>query len=175
MKKWGIPMTDLINILLLVPLVSILIYIIPVCYLDVRYREVNNWYWLPLLIVNVPTAVYLYVSVWYPWYCLLISLIIIGIFAFMVRIDFLNGADFIFLACIALFWIVNPHPLPHSIQIQFYLYLLISMLVTAAAVLCLNYLRGERKSWIAMMQEYPRGVPYILPVSFAFVLSYLLG
>jgi Flp pilus assembly protein protease CpaA len=168
-------MTADINILLLIPLVSILLYCIPVCYLDVRYREVNNWYWLPLVLVNLPGTAYLYVEGWYPWYCLIISLITVGIFAAMVQIDLLNGADFIFLSFIALFWIINPHPFPHGIQVQFYVYLLVSMILTSGCILLLNYVRGERKGWVAMMQDYPRGVPYMLTISLAFILSYLWG
>jgi hypothetical protein len=93
----------------------------------------------------------------------------------MVRLDLLNGADFLFLVFIALFWIVNPNPFPHGIQVQFYIYLIVAMLVTAGAVFLINYLKGERKGWIEMMQDYPRGVPYMLTISFAFVMSYLWG
>ena len=168
-------MTELINTLLLVPLVSIMAYIFPLCVLDIWYREVENYYWLPLVLVNVPVAAYLYVEGWYPWYCFLISIVTIGIFAAMVWFDLLMGADFWFLAFISLFWIVNPNPFPHGIQAQFYVYLIASMLLTAIAVLVVNYLRGERKGVLAMVQDYPRGVPYILTISLAFVLELFVG
>jgi len=168
-------MTELINILLLVPLVSILLYIIPMCYLDAKYREVNHWYWLPIILVNVPVTAYLYVEGWYPWYAFVISLIICGIFLVVMRLGLLNGADFLFLAFVALFWIVNPHPFPHGIQAQFYIYLIVSMLVTAGMILAINYMKGERKGLVAMMQDYPGGVPYMLTISLAFILSWRLG
>ena len=164
-----------IDILLLIPLVSILLYIPILCYLDIRYREIEHWYWLPLVLVNVPVVVYLYVEGWYPWYAFVISLITCGIFLVVMKLGLLNGADFLFLLFISLFWIVNPNPWPHGIQFQFYVYLMVAMLVSAGGVLVLNYLRGERKGWIPMMQDYPRGVPYMLTISLAFILSYLLG
>jgi hypothetical protein len=168
-------MTELVNTLLLVPLVTILAYIFPVCALDIWYREVENKYWIPLLVVNTPVAAYLYVEGWYPIYCLAISVVIIGIFAAMVWFDFLNGADFWFLAFIAMFWIVNPNPFPHGIQVQFYVYLIVAMLITAGAVLVVNYFKGDRKGLVAMMQDYPRGIPYMLTISLAFVMSYFWG
>lgn len=166
---------ELINILLLIPLVSILLYIIPLCYLDIRYREVEHWYWLPLVLVNVPVMVYLYVSEWYPWYAFVISVVTCGIFLAVMRLGLLNGADFLFLVFISLFWIVNPNPWPHGIQAQFYVYLIVAMLVTAGAVLTVNYLKGERKGLVAMMQDYPRGIPYMLTISLAFVMSWVWG
>lgn len=165
----------LIDTLLLVPLVSVLLYIIPLCYLDIRYREVEHWYWLPLVLVNVPVMVYLYVSEWYPWYAFVISVVTCGIFLAVMKLGLLNGADFMFLIFIALFWIVNPYPLPHGIQAQFYVYLIVAMLVTSGCILGINYVKGERKGLVAMMQDYPRGVPYMLTVSLAFVLSWRLG
>jgi len=168
-------MTELVNILLLVPLVSILLYIIPMCYLDIKYREVNHWYWTPLVLVNVPVAAYLYVEGWYPPYAFAISLVTCGIFFTVLKLGLLNGADFLFLIFIALFWIVNPNPWPHGIQAQFYIYLIVAMLVTAGVVLAINYMKGERKGLVAMMQDYPRGVPYMLPISFGFLLSLVIG
>lgn len=167
---------DTTNTLLLIPVVSIMAYIFPLCVLDVWYREVENWYWLPLILVNFPGMLYFYYTGLYPIYCLAISLVTIGIFAYMVRIDLLNGADFIFLSLIALFWIVNPNPWPHGVQLQFYVYLIVAMLITAAVLPFANYLRGKRSdSLYEMMSNYPRGVPYMLTISFAFVLSYLWG
>jgi hypothetical protein len=169
-------MTDCINTLLLIPLCSIMAYLVPLCVFDIYYREVNHWYWLPLVFVNVPVMAYLYFTGWYPWYCFLISIIVIGVFSAMVKVGLLNGADFLFLLFISLFWIVNPHPLPHGVQIQFYFYLLVAMLITAGILPIANYLRGVKSdSILELMSTYPRGVPFMLPVSFAFCLSYLVG
>ena len=168
-------MTELINTLLLIPVVTIMAYIVPVCLLDIWYREVENWYWVPLIVVNVPVAAYLYVSGWYPWYCLLISLVIVGIFAALVELHLLNGADFIFLACIALFWIVNPNPFPHGIQLQFYFYLLTAMALAGLGAFILNLLADRKGTWIEMVSTIPGGIPFMLPISLAFVMSYLWG
>ena len=165
-----------IETLLLVPLCSIMAYLFPVCVLDIKYREVNPFLWAPLLIVNVPVMVYLYVSEWYPWYCFLISLVTCGIFYAIWKTDLLQGADYLFLSFIALFWIVNPHnPWPHGIQIQFYFYLLATMAVTAVLVFIYNVWSDRKGTWIQMLQDYPRGIPFMLPISLAFVLSYFLG
>jgi Flp pilus assembly protein protease CpaA len=164
-----------LDTLLLIPLYSILLYIVPLCYLDLKYREVNNWYWLPLVLVNAPVTAYMYWYGWYPWYCLLTSIIITGIFAVMVLIDFLNGADFLFLLFITFFWIINPNPWPHGIQLQFYFYLLTAMAITAIITFSLNCRAKRYGSWIEMINNYPRGVPFMLSISLAFILSYLLG
>jgi Flp pilus assembly protein protease CpaA len=151
-------------------------YIVPLCILDIELREVNHWYWTPLVLVNLPVMIYMYYTGSYPWWCFLISLIIIGIFAAMTKLGLLNGADFMFLLFISLFWIVNPNPWPHGIQVQFYFYLLVAMLLTAAVLPFANYLRGVKSDNILeLMSTYPRGVPFILPISLGFVLSYAVG
>jgi len=168
---------DFIQTLLLIPLISIMTYLIPICVFDILDREVEPLYWIPLLIINIPVMIYLYLTEWYPWYCFVISLVTIFIFSAMFKLELLQGADYLFLSFISMFWIVNPHnPWPHGVQIQFYIYLMIAMLITAAILPFANYLRGVTSdNLLEMMSTYPRGVPFMLPISAAFLLSYLFG
>lgn len=164
------------HIAILVPVISFLIYIPILCYLDIRSREVDHWIWLPLVIPNSIIAAYMYLIGSYPWYSLLISLIVIGIFFYCQKNHLIEGADYIFLCCITMFFVVNPFPYAHGLmQIPFYIYLIVSMMVTALGVLAYNYLAGNRWGLVDMMSRYPRGIPFMLPISAAFIVTLLWG
>jgi hypothetical protein len=89
---------------------------------------------------------------------------------------YLEGADFLFLCLISAFWVVNPYPHPHGLmQIIFYIYLAFVSAMTAIVVLGYNILNGNEWELIDMMSHYPRGVPYIIPISVAFLMSVVFG
>jgi len=164
------------NILILFPVISFLIYVPILCYLDIKEREVEHWVWLPLVIPNAILLAYMHYINSYPWYSFVISLIMCGIFFYCQKRELIGGADFIYLCCISLFFVVNPFPYPHGLmQIPFYIYIMIAMAVTALATLAYNYISGNRWTVFEMMSRYPRGIPFMLPISVAFLLTLELG
>ena len=171
---------DLINSSLWVVMAVFLLYIPVLCYLDLRYREVEPRYWWPLLIVCIPITGSMYLSDQYPWFSLLISIVMCGIFYAVFRFGYLEGADFLFLCFISAFWVVNPNPWPHGLmQVIFYIYLIVAMLITAGYIMVYNINRGylvrSIPDMVRLFSDYPNGFPFMLPISLAFVLSVVLG
>jgi len=169
-------MTPLDNILLQIPIISLLLYVPVVCYADLKWREIPHLWWLPLWAVNVPVMVWFYLVGFYPIYALPISLIMAGIFWTMHQFDYLQGADTLWLWAISLFFVLNPVPILHGPeQFIFYLYLMAMMILTAPVLFFLNALQGIRGNLYIMMSNWPRGVPLVLPISAAFLLTVVLG
>jgi hypothetical protein len=169
-------MTPLDTILLQIPVISLLIYVPVVCYADLKWREIPHLWWLPLWAVNVPVMVWLYSIGLYPIYALPISLIMAAIFWTMHQFDYIQGADLIWLWAISLFFVLNPVPFLHGPeQLIFYLYLMAMMILTAPVLFFLNLARGSHGTLKEMMSEWPRGVPLVLPISAALLLTVVLG
>lgn len=170
-------MTSLIDTLLWINLVVILIYIPVLCYLDVRYREVNPILWAPMLLICGGITAYLYLTGFYPWYSLVISLVMCLIFHLVFRSGYIEGADYLFLCGISMFWVMTPvGGYAHGLmQLLFYPYLIAAMAITALLVFAYNLLKGSRLDIVTMMSYYPGGVPFMLPISAAFVMSVVMG
>ena len=162
--------------LLWINLVAFLLYIPVICYLDIRYREVNPLHWIPLVLVASPILIYALVSELIPWYSPVISGVMILIFYLAMHLGYLEGADYLFLCLISIFWVVNPTPYPHGLmQIVFYIYFLFVSAMTAVVVLIYNIIKGNNWGPVDMMSRYPRGVPYLVPISIAFLMSVMYG
>ena len=163
--------------LLEIIVLTFLCYIPVLCYLDIRYREINyEVYMIPLFLIGTPITAYMYISGLYPITSLILSGIMAAIFYYIYRHNYLQGADVVFLLFISMFWVVNPFPVPHGpMWIIFIIYLIIAMTITAGIILIYNYLKGHRWELVDMMSAYPGGIPVILPISAAFILSVMFG
>lgn len=162
--------------LLEIIVLTFLFYIPVLCYLDIRYREIDHRTWIGIFLIGTPITSYLYISGLYPLTSLILSVIMAAIFYYAYTRHYIEGADFMFLFWITMFWVVNPFPVPHGpMQIIFYLYLVVTMIITAGVVLAYNYAKGNRWGLVEMMSCYPGGVPFILPISAAFILSVVMG
>ena len=169
-------MTPIEEIMLRIPVVTLLLYVPFICYADLKWREIPFKWWLPLLAVDLPILIYFNYTGYFPPQVAILSLIMVGMFWVMHRLDFIQGSDFIFLAAISLFFVVAPFPVPHwGAQILFYLYLIAAMIFTAPVLFYLNYRRGFRGSFRAMVSEWPGGIPLILPISAALLMTVVLG
>lgn len=170
-------MMPLIDTLLWINLIAFLSYIPIVCYLDVKYREVDPRMWIPMLAICIPIAVFMYLTnYWYPWYSFVISLVMCLIFYVAMYKEYIEGADFLFLIFISLFWVMSPLYGAHGLmQIPFYIYFAFTSAVTAIYILGYNILDGQEWGVVKMMSDYPRGFPYMLTISSAFLLSVILA
>ena len=180
------------DIAILVPVISILAVIPALCYFDVMARQVNDLFWLVIASVNLPGAVFLYTTGAYPSWVLFGSGLMAGVFIMVHRAGFIEAADTIFLCLISAFFVINPWPLPHgTVQIMFICVLISMMVLTSVIVLVYNALKGNRFGFIGdirtsqpsemlehlvkMMSTYPGGVPFMLPISAAFILTVMIG
>jgi len=169
-------MTPLDELLLRLPVVSLLAYLPFIIYADLKWRQVPSHWWLPLWGLNLPIMLYFYYSGIYTIPMAILSMVMVGIFWVMHRLDIIQGADTVFLWAISLFFVAAPFPFPHgNAQVIFYLYLVAMMILTAPVLLFLNLRRGFRGSLPAMMSEWPRGVPLLLPISAALVIAVVVG
>jgi hypothetical protein len=160
------------DIAILIPVISILAAIPFVCYSDIKAREVNDIFWLLLIGTNVPGMGYLYFEGYYQLFTLVTSIVMIGIFYLITKKGLIQQADGIFLSIISLFYIINPWPLPHgSVQLAFMVNLVTMMICTAVIVLGVNIWRGNRFDMVKMLSYYPEGIPFMLPISLAFILT----
>ena len=160
--------TDLLWIIL----AMFLAYIPVLCYLDLKYREVNHWIWTPMFLIGTCITVYMYIQGYYLLDTLVGTLLSILIFYVLMETDYIQGADFLFLSFITAFWIINPYPINHGMmQLIFFIDLLTIMILTSLVVLIYNIVKGNRWGLIKMMNTYPRGLPYMIPISVAFLMS----
>jgi hypothetical protein len=163
----------LTELLIRIPALSLLAYIPLVCYLDLKRRMVPLFLWLPLWVVNMPVAFYLYREGLYPVATIPLSLIIGAFLYAAMRVGAyqnLNGDDLLYLWAISAFFIINPFPVPHGIAfVGFYIYLVAAMLLTVPVVMFLN-IRAGRKGL-----QYPGGIPMMLPISAALMMTVVMG
>ena len=155
----------------------ILCYIPALCYWDIRYREIpHHIIWVPMFLVGTSITSYNYISGSYPLDSLVVSIVMVATFYWMYLREYLQGADFMFLTFISAFWVINPFPVPHGLmQIMFYIYLLVFTLITAGLVLAYNIWKGNRWGLKDMVSTFPGGVPYVLTISAAFLVSLVIG
>lgn len=164
------------DILLWINFLVLLAYVPVVCYLDIKYREVHPYLWIPMVIVCTPIISYMLASGYYPWYTLMISFVMIVVFKAAMMKHYIEGADFLYLSLISLYWVVTPVGWVHGLmQVQFYIYLLFVSFITATVILAYNYLSDNRWDIAMMMSEYKNGIPYMVPISAAFLLSVVFG
>ena len=153
------------------PVLSLLAYVPKVCWLDVKNREVEHTWWIPLWVVNLPVLAYMYRIGAYPAVSLGISVTMIGLFYWLVLTKWMEGADFLWLAAISLFFVINPWPVPHGLmQFPFLIFLVAALLATRMILAGWNLRQGNQ--WNA---PYPRGVPMMLPISAALVMTVVMG
>lgn len=155
--------------------ITFLCYIPVLWYLDIRHREIDHRIWVWLFLIGTPITAWMYITGLYPINSLVLSIVMVAIFYFAYLKDYLQGADFMYLFFISVFWVINPIPVPHGLmQILFYIYLMATLILTASVVLIYNYWKGYRWGLIEMMSTWPGGVPFVIPISIAFLASLVI-
>ena len=163
--------TPFIGQLLWIPMLSLLAYCPILCYFDIRYREIANWVWVPLLVVNVPITIYLYAIQVYPWYALVVSAILCAFWYAIMRLRVIEGADFLFLSFISLFFIENMIPYDHGIMaFPFMIFLICTLSITAIWLATYNIFKRNE-----LCVKCDGGLPMMLPICAAVVLAVMYG
>lgn len=89
------------------PVLVIAAYLPHLVWLDLKYREIqyNNWYgMLPMFLITG----YLYAVGFYPIECMWISFAMVAVFYVAMKLHLFEGADFMLLMFISLFFVANP-------------------------------------------------------------------
>jgi hypothetical protein len=145
-------------------MVSILIgYGIVACYFDIKYREIPEGFWMLLYTIGIPvTALFYYIGI-YPWEAGVISAFGVAVFLILLLRGVYEGADFVYLSAISLFFVTNPFS-GHSLMIFSYgIFLVVSIIGCALAYQFIK-LRYS-------MQNYPM----MIPITIALILTVILG
>ncbi len=167
-------MIDYIHAVAYIGVVSTLIYIIPLCYWDIKYRKVPKWVFTPLILINIPSLIILYTN-GLPFAYIAISGMLTAFFIYLFSKNCYRGADARFLILISWFCILNPiNPLDSSniFQLMFVIFL------SATAVFWMIYVyfynrknHPTIKSLWQKFSNYPRGSPWMIPIAAAFILA----
>jgi uncharacterized membrane protein YjjP (DUF1212 family) len=142
------------------PVLVILSYIPFLIRMDLKDRDIPHETWVGMLPMFIVTG-YLYAIGYYPMEMMALSFIFVAIFFAAMKLGAFEGADFIFLAFISLFFVVNPlsgRILMPLVLAEFLLAVFVSINLVAFAI--------KRK-----YEQFPM-IPVIAA---AFVLSVVLG
>lgn len=155
------------NLLPWISIISLLVYIPVLCYLDWKHRDIGTHkIWLPLLAVNIPIVSAGYLTGFYP----LTMLMLTATFSLAwILLLHKRGADAVWLSCITMIAVVNP--LSNSLFIPaFLIYFVGYTAVTFWAVRLDNWVSWHKNSF-----EMENGIPFLIPISAAFVTALVMG
>lgn len=148
-----------------IPVLSLLAYTVNACWYDIKYREMPEGFWIPLVIAAGVPTVLLYVSGTYPWYLLALSLGVSGIYFLLERFDKIQGADFMYLLFITLFFVQNPINGHILIPVSYGIFLIASIVGIAMVY---QVLKKFGKINI-------KNFPMMLPISLALWMTVVFG
>jgi hypothetical protein len=163
-------MLNLIEFLSWVPVITLLIYVPIVCYLDWKYREVEPIYWLGLVVVNIPVMIFFIILGIYVWWMLVVSLIAITIYYVLSQMHYIEGADFVYISWILLFFIYNPVSGHWLMALPFSIFFAACTGIAGMWILTHNLVKHQEISF-----DVPRHVPMMFVVSAALILTVMLA
>jgi hypothetical protein len=162
-------MLSLIDFLPWIPVITLLIYVPIVCYLDWKLREVEPIYWFGLVIVNVPTMMILYVTT-YEWWMFAVSIVAVAIYYGLMLMHYIEGADFMYIMFILLFFVYNPVSGHWLMALPFSIFFAACTGIAGIWILTYNLVKGNGVSF-----DIDRHVPMMFVVSAALILTVMLA
>lgn len=127
-----------------------------------------------LWVISVPITALLYLLVVYPVEAFIISLFMTGIYFILMLKNIYQGADFMYLAGINLFFVTNPINGHSLMAITYGIFLIVSVIGFAAYYqVALRFKIQDILNWTSS-RDLP-GFPMMLPISLALVLTVVLG
>jgi hypothetical protein len=165
----------------IITLILILLYIPCVCYSDWKTRTFEFMYFLPLAIWGLFTTVlYLEESPARNFWLMGLTLIMCVFFLIPALLPTWlkgwGGADFWFVSFILVFLQFNPFITPRLFfPLDFFLVLIAVMGCLPLAVYAYNWLEYHPpKTLYGKFFYFPDGMPFMLPISFAFLVTLIL-
>lgn len=169
---------DYIHAATYVGIISTLIYLIPMCYWDIRYRRMPKWAFVPLILVNIPAIIVLYMN-GLPLAYIALSCLLTVLFTVLFYMKCYRGADARFLILISWFCILNPiNPADSSniFQIIFVIMLAFTSIMWMIYVYFYNRQIGNKTlSLWNKFNNCPRGSPWMIPIAAALILTAVIA
>ena len=148
--------------------VSVTLFLPLVCIMDIRHREVPNIVWFVVLIINIPALGILYTN-GLPYSYLVLSIGLIGLYCLLWGIKSIGGADAKFLSVIALVTPITPFSYT-PFQLVFYFWLITVFCLLPIAIYAYNkWILKDHGGLRYMFTHFPGGIPYMIPISLAFL------
>lgn len=152
-----------------IPIITLLIYCPLVCWLDWKHRDIGTHkIWLPLLAINIPVLIAGYATKIYPLGLIPVT-VLISLFWLVLFTRWKRGADAWWLVWITMFAVINP--LYNYIFVESFLVYLI--IFTAAAYWAI-WLDNRLVKHINGF-EMENGIPFLIPISCAFVATVVIA
>jgi len=146
-----------------ISIISLLCYVPVLCYLDWKHRDIGTHkLWLPLLAINIPVTAAAYLTGLYSPMLLILTLSFSIAWFWLLKH---RGADCVWLICITMFAVINPLTGVKLFQ-PFLMYLIIFTAATFWGVWLDNRIRKHTNSF-----TMENGIPFLIPISLAFVFA----
>ena len=154
--------------LIWIPTFLLLLYAPAACYWDLKQREIPIGFWTLLWTICIPITILLYTIGIYSIEGLIVSGFCIGFYLIAGLRGCFSGADFWYLTAISLFLVTNPVS-GHSLMAATYLIFLV------VSVIGFALLYQTRILDMYLTDKTKPGFPFMLQISFALILTVVLG
>ena len=165
------------NFYQIITMMMILLYIPCVCYSDWKTRTFNFLYFTPLAIWGgFTTVLYLLDSPARNFWLMGLTTIMCGILLAVALIGGIGGADFWFASFIMVFLQFNPFVIPRQFfPLDFFMVLIAVTGCLPLVIYAYNALEYHPPdTFIRKLTHFPEGVPFMLPISFAFLVTLIV-
>ena len=156
-----------------IPAILILLYIPFVCISDWRTRTFNPFYYIPAVLVNIPLLyLYLVESPLRNYYLMGLTIMLCLLVFAIALTGIIGGGDFWFISLIMLTVPYNPFlEVRRFFPLDFlYTTLLVGIYVPLIVYLYHFYKKDRLPIW-KMLTVLSKEFPYMIPISFAFILT----
>ena len=174
-------MIDYIHAAAYVGILSTLLYIPVLCYFDVKHRSIPSGVLIPLTMINFFALAILYSNGLPPMYLLLAGFLTV-LYAILYHFKAFKGADARFLIIMAWACPLNPlNPNDTFFQIQYPIFLAGVSILWMIYVyfmgrkVSIDPISFKKKPLWQKFNDYPRGSPWMIPISVAFILTVIFG
>lgn len=154
--------------------VILLGYVAPACYLDAKYREMPEGFWTLAYLIGIPVTALLYLDGLYPFEALVVSLLAVCAWLLMLCFGVFQGADFMYLTAISMFFVTNPVSGQSLMVVPFAIFLVASVVIFAGWYQALKYFDVKPLLGWFESKNLP-GFPAMFPISFALILTAVLA
>jgi hypothetical protein len=160
----------LLDFALAIPAITLLMYVPLVCVMDWKHRRVDHDWWTGLVLINGPLYISLCTTGTYFIEAQVISFVAAAMAFAAMKFHYIEGADFMFILFIVWFLQYNPISGHWFMALPFFWFLVATLVITAYIIALRNLVNGNGLSF-----DYPRGIPLMLPISAALILTILLA
>lgn len=163
----GVQLVTLSDIMLWVPVVTLLLCVPYVCYMDWKYREVPHKFWIFLLAFNIPVYCAMILNGVYEGWMLGVSAFAVIIYFVMMKQGLIEGADFVFMMWIAVFLVISPMTGVGGLAGSFSIMLIACTVASTFITKTINLVSKTRAMDTCMF-------PMMFPISAALILTVIL-